>query len=111
MRKSWQIPRVNRSPADQASAFPVVMNNEIPPLFSVSEKKNLGGSKFSACLKVETGTSKVALSQSQTVTADAGETAVKIAKESFSRWINKEIDPAIKNMPPTCEISATLGQL
>jgi hypothetical protein len=72
------------------------MNNQI----SVSEVKDLGGGKFSVRLTVETGSPEVALSQTQTVSAEGYDAAVQIAKEAFSRWLKKVTEYAVKNMPP-----------
>jgi hypothetical protein len=75
------------------------MNDKI----SVSEVKDLGGGKFSVRLKLETGSSEAALSQTQTVSADGYDAAVQIAKESFSRWLKKVAEYAVKNMPSSMQ--------
>jgi hypothetical protein len=71
------------------------MNDKI----SVSEVRDLGDGKFSVRLNLETGSPENALSQTQTVSADGYEAAVQIAKESFSRWLQKVAEYAVKNMP------------
>ena len=69
------------------------MNDKI----SVSDVKDLGDGKFS--VRLEIGSPEGALSQTQTVSADGYDAAVQIAKESFSRWLKKVAEYAIKNMP------------
>jgi len=70
-----------------------VINSQI----SVDEVKDLGGGKFLIRLTVEGP--EGALSQTQTVSADKYAAAVQIAKESFSRWLKKVTEYAVKNMP------------
>ena len=72
---------------------PVMTNDRI----SVGEVKDLGGGKFSVRLTVEGP--EGAVSQTQTVSADDRDTAVQIAKESFSRWLKNMTEVAVKNMP------------
>ena len=70
------------------------MNHRI----SVGEVKDLGGGKFSVQLGLEA--SGNAISQTQTVSADGPDAAVQIAREGFSRWLDKVMALAIRNMPP-----------
>ena len=70
-----------------------VMNSQI----SVCEVKDLGGGKFSIELTVESR--EGVLSQTQTVSADTYDAAVQIARESFSRWLEKVTEFTVKNMP------------
>ena len=78
---------------DRGIGGPVTMNDKI----SVSEVKDLGDGKFS--VRLEIGSPEGALSQTQTVSADGHDAAVQIAKESFSRWLKKITEYAVKNMP------------
>jgi|HubBroStandDraft_2_1064218.scaffolds.fasta_scaffold2089814_1 hypothetical protein len=64
---------------------------------SVSDVRDLGDGKFS--VRLEIGGPEGVLSQTQTVSADGYDTAVQIAKDSFSRWLKKVTEYAIKNMP------------
>jgi hypothetical protein len=74
--------------------MPTVMNRQI----SIDEIKELGSGKFSVRLTVESP--EGALSQTQTVSADGRDAAVRIARESFSRWLDKVGEYVVKNMPP-----------
>jgi hypothetical protein len=64
---------------------------------SVDEVKDLGGGRFSVRLSVESP--EGALSQTQTVLADTHDAAVQLAKEAFSRWLDKVTEYAVRNMP------------
>jgi hypothetical protein len=64
---------------------------------SVGEVRDLGGGKFSVRLTVEA--TEGALSRTETVAAEGHDAAVQIAKESFSRWLKKVTEYAVKNMP------------
>jgi len=66
---------------------------------SIGEVKDLGGGKFSVRLNLGTANPDTALSQTQTVSADGYDAAVQIAKESFSRWLKKAAEYAVKTMP------------
>jgi len=65
---------------------------------SVSDVKDLGDGKFSVRLTLEDHGG--GLSQTQTVSADCHDVAVQIAKEAFSRWLDKVAHYVAKNLPP-----------
>lgn len=68
------------------------MNRQI----SVGEVKDLGGGRF--LVRLDLGAGETALSQTQTVSADCVDAAVRIAKEAFSRWLEKILNCAVR--PP-----------
>jgi hypothetical protein len=69
------------------------MNDKI----SVRDVKDFGNGKFS--VQLEVAGPEGSLSQTQTVSADGYDAAVEIAKESFSRWLKKVTELALKRMP------------
>jgi hypothetical protein len=75
------------------SGRPVTITDKI----SLSDVKDLGDGKFS--VRLEIGGPDGVLYQTPTVSADGYDAAVQIAKASFSRWLTKVIEHAIKNMP------------
>jgi hypothetical protein len=70
------------------------------PQMSVNEAEDLGDGKFSVKLSLETQSPEVALTHTETVSADGLEAAVQIAKTSFSRWLGHVLDYVAKHPKP-----------
>ena len=70
------------------------------PQMSVSEVKDLGDGKFSVRLNLDTQSPEVALSHTETVSADGLEAAVQVAKESFARWLALIMEYVAKHPKP-----------
>ena len=64
---------------------------------SVDEVTDFGRGKFSVRLSV--GGAGGSLSQTQTVSAEGRDEAVRSAKEAFVRWLDKVTDYTIQNLP------------
>ena len=61
-----------------------------------NEVTDLGGGKFLVRLNWDTGNPEIALSHTETVSADGCDAAVQIAKRSFAEWIQLMLDCAAK---------------
>lgn len=73
----------------------------MPSRIVVDDVRSLGDRRFTVRLTVSTSGGETALSRTQTVVADEPEAAVLVAKEAFSRWLQKVVRVALQNMPPT----------
>jgi hypothetical protein len=70
------------------------------PQISINEVKDLGDGQFLVRLNLDTQNPEVAISHTETVSADGIEAAVQIARRGFVRWLKMVLDYVAKYPKP-----------
>jgi hypothetical protein len=70
------------------------------PQISINEVKDLGDGQFLVRLNLDTQNPEVAISHTETVSADGIEDAVQIARRGYVRWLKMDLDSVAKYPKP-----------